>query len=55
MEHPKTAEQVAYIRSLYERWKYGFRPAESYVHSDRPRIRGMVSRLVEWGFKTSNA
>ena len=53
MENPKTDEQVAYIKSLYKRWKYGLRPAESYVNSDRPRIRGMVSRLVEWGFETS--
>ena len=51
--NPKTDEQVAYIKSLYKSWKYGLRPAESYVNSDRPRIRGMVSRLVEWGFETS--
>ena len=55
MENAKTDEQVAYIKSLYEGWKYGLRPAESYVNSDRPRIRGMVSRLVEWGFETSKA
>ena len=53
MENPKTDEQVAHIKSLYKCWKYGLRPAESYVNSDRPRIRGMVSRLVEWGFETS--
>ena len=53
MENPKTDEQVAHIKSLYKRWKYGLRPAESYVNSDRPRIRGMVSRLVESGFETS--
>ena len=53
MENPKTDEHVAHIKSLYKRWKYGLRPAESYVNSDRPRIRGMVSRLVEWGFETS--
>ena len=55
MENPKTEEQVAYVRGLYEGWKFGLRPAESYVRSDRPRIRGMVSRLVEWGFDTSAA
>jgi len=53
MENPKTDEQVAYIKSMYKRWKYNLRPAESYVNSDRPRIRRMVSRLVEWGFETS--
>ena len=53
IENPKTDEGVAWIKSLYESWKYGLRPAESYVNSDRPRIRRMVSRLVEWGFDTS--
>jgi len=46
---------VAHIESLYERYKYGLHPAESYVNSDRPGIRRMVSRLVEWGFETSKA
>ena len=52
MENPKTEAQVARVKSLYEQWTYGLRPAESYVNSDRPRIRRMVSRLVEWGFDT---
>ena len=52
MENPRTDDQVAYVKSLYESWKYGLRPAESFVNSDRPRIQGMVSRLVEWGFDT---
>ena len=55
MENPKTDEQTAYIKSLYKSWKYGLRPAESYVNSDRPRIRRMVSRLAELGFETSKA
>ena len=54
-ENPKTDEQVAHIKSLYERWQYGLRPAQSYVDSDRPRIKRMVSKLVEWGFETSAA
>ena len=53
MENPKTDEHVAWIKGLYESWKFGLRPAESYVESDNPRLRGMVSRLVEWGFETS--
>ena len=53
MENPKTDEKVAYVKGLYESWKFGLRPAESYINSDSPRIRGMVSRLVEWGFETS--
>jgi hypothetical protein len=52
MPNPKTDAEVAGMRRLYEVYKYGLRPAESYVNSDRPRIRRMVSRLVEWGFDT---
>ena len=50
---PKTAGDEAHIKNLYKRFKYGLRPAESYVHSERPRIRHMVSKLVELGFETS--
>ena len=50
MSRPTNDEDVAHIESLYKKWKYGFRPAESYVNSDRPRIRAMVSPLVDWGF-----
>ena len=53
LENPRNDEQVVWTKGLYEGWKYGLRPAESYVNSDRPRIRRMVSRLVEWGFETS--
>ena len=51
--NPQTAEQVAFFRSLYDASVRSLRPAESYVNSDRPRIRRMVSRLVELGFETS--
>ena len=52
MGNPKTDTEMAGIRAHYEKAKYGLHPAESYVHSDSPRIRRMVSRLVEWGFET---
>jgi len=51
--NPKTDEQEASVRVHYEKAKYGLHPAESYVNSDLPRIRRMVSKLVEWGFETS--
>jgi hypothetical protein len=53
MANPKTDDEVAYIRNLYAGWKYALHPPESYVNSDHPRLRRMVSRLVEWGFETS--
>ena len=51
VENPKTDEQVAHIKSLYESMTYSFRPSTSYIYSDKPRIRRMVSRLVQWGFE----
>ena len=55
MANPKTDEEVAYIRGLYGQWKYGLRPSEVFINSDRPRLRRMVSRLVEWGFEPTKA
>ena len=51
VENPKTDEQVARIKGMYESMTYSFRPSTSYIDSDRPRIRRMVSRPVEWGFE----
>ena len=51
--NPTTDEQVRELIDSYNRANMSFRPAESYVNSDNPRIRGMVSRMVELGFETS--
>ena len=53
MADPKTDHELAYIHNLYASYNYALHPAESYVNSERPRLRRMVSRLVEWGFETS--
>ena len=53
MAAPRSEAETASIRRLYEGARFGFHPAESYINSDRPRIRRMVSKLVEWGFETS--
>ena len=49
--NPTTDVQVKEIADAYRATKWSFRPARSYINSDRPRIRRMVSRLVEWGFE----
>ena len=49
---PVTEEQEAWLRRLYERWEYALHPAKTFVNSDRPRIRRLVSRLVDMGFET---
>ena len=51
LANPTTEEQIAYVREWYEKSKWNFHPAESYINSERPRIRLMVSRLVELGFE----
>ena len=53
MANPRSHEEVDYVKGLYSKLRYGLHPAESYVNSDNPRIRGMVSKLVEWGFETA--
>ena len=50
ISNPTTEEEIAEIREQHDGYKWGFHPAESSINSDRPRIRRMVSRLVELGF-----
>ena len=48
-EDPKTNEQVQYVRDFHQRTIAMFHPHETFLNSDRPRIRGMVQRYVELG------
>ena len=48
--NPTSDSQSEQMMAFYAKAKYSFRPARSYVNSDRPRIRRMVSKPVEWGF-----
>lgn len=47
--NPANDEQIAEPREFHDRSQWSFHPAESSIDSDRPRIRPMVSRLVELG------
>jgi ectoine hydroxylase-related dioxygenase (phytanoyl-CoA dioxygenase family) len=49
--NPTTDDQEKQMLAFYAKTKYSFRPSTSYINSDRPRIRRMVSKLVEWGFE----
>ena len=53
--HPTTEAELEHVFATYKKTKFSMRPPESYVTSDNPRIRRMVSQLVEWGFETSKA
>ena len=47
--NPTTAEQVQYLRDSHQTAVAMFRPHDTFLNSDRPRIRGMVQRYVELG------
>jgi len=49
-ENPRTDEQVEWVKEMYGQTRFSFRPSESYINSDQPRIRRMVSRLLDLGF-----
>ena len=49
-ENPRTDAQVEWVKKMYRQTRFSFRPSESYINSDQPRIRRMVSRLVDLGF-----
>ena len=50
--NPVSEEQVAFVKALYDRpQNTSFVPPRAYVDSERPRLRRMVSRLLELGFE----
>ena len=49
--NPANEEQVQELTHLYSAAKWSAHPSESIINSDVPRIRRMVSRLVELGFE----
>ena len=51
-ENPTTDEQISSLTEQYERANFSFRPTRTCVDSDRPRLRRMVSRLMELGHET---
>ena len=48
--NPTSEEEVLDLRKMHDKFNWSLHPSESYINSDRPRIRRMVSRLVELGF-----
>ena len=49
--NPRTDAQVAEVRDIHDRTRWSVRPTEATLNSKRPRIRRMISRLVELGFE----
>ena len=50
VENPKTERHLNQIMAFYGNSTWSLRPTRSYVESDRPRIRRMVQKPLEWGF-----
>ena len=49
--NPINEGQVKHLMDTYSTTKWSLRPSESFIHSDRPRVQRMVSKLVELGFE----
>ena len=49
--NPRTDAQVAEVREIHARTRWSVRPTEAMLNSGRPRIRRMISKLVELGFE----
>ena len=52
---PAGDEEVEVLRQVHDRTEYHLRVPETFLNSDRPRLRSMASRLVELGFETPRA
>ena len=49
LANPTTAAQIRELKKASEQYNWSLHPAESFIYSDRPRVRRMVARLVELG------
>jgi len=50
-QNPTTEASLERVRDMARRLPPTARPLEMHINSDRPRVRRMVSRLVELGFE----
>ncbi len=51
-QKPKTEEQIQSVKKQYDKSTFMLRPPISNIESNNPRIRRMVSGLLELGFDT---
>jgi hypothetical protein len=51
---PADDNEVETLRKIYRKTKYHLRVPGLFLNSDVPRLKGMVSKLVELGFDTMN-
>ena len=51
---PKTDEQHAHVREMYEKSKYSFRPVKQNLESDDQVLRRLQQPMVDWGFEVQS-
>jgi len=51
---PKTDEQLAHVRGMYEKSKYSFRPVKQNLESDDQVLRRLQQPMVDWGFEVQS-
>ena len=49
--NPISDAQIAEVKAVHANTNFSVRPTAAALNSDRPRIRRMISRLVEFGFE----
>ena len=53
--YPADDAELDTLRQVHDNTEYTLRVPETFLESGSPRLRGMVSKLVEWGFETSTS
>ena len=48
--NPTTEAQIDRMRADHDRFAYSHHPSKSFINSENPKLRRMVSRMVELGF-----
>ena len=51
---PETTEEMAYLRTAYERMTYSYHPVVQNLEHENPRLRALQQPMVEWGFETQS-
>ena len=54
MRNPRTDEEIEFLINMYKGLQFALHPARSYINSDNPRLRSIVSPQVELGFEPSD-
>ena len=51
IRNPVTDKEILHIKNGHDNTKFSYRPCKSYIESENPRMRRLVTPLVELGFE----